>query len=114
VRYIAEEIHLTNQPDLALCFYRVAQEALNNSMKHSRSTRVDVTLSAHGGMLSMTIRDDGTGFDPSAAANGLGLATMRERMRLVEGRLRIDSHHGKGTEVSAKAPMGVTQPQLAH
>jgi signal transduction histidine kinase len=89
--------------DLALCFFRVAQEALNNSLKHSGSTRVEVSLTAIDGTLRMTVKDYGVGFDSSAPANGLGLATMLERMRLVEGKLRVRSKLGAGTELTAEA-----------
>jgi signal transduction histidine kinase len=91
--------------DVALCFYRVAQEALNNSVKHSGSARAEVRVAAEDGTLRMTIKDYGTGFDPDVAINGLGLATMRERLRLVEGELVISSKPGGGTEVMAQAKL---------
>jgi signal transduction histidine kinase len=89
--------------DLALCFYRVAQEALSNSVKHSGSGRAQVSVAGRNGTLKMTIKDYGTGFDPNIAGAGLGLATMRERLRLVEGKLVVNSRLGGGTEVTAQA-----------
>jgi signal transduction histidine kinase len=89
--------------DVGLCFYRVAQEALSNSLKHSGATRVDVRLVASDGLLRMIVKDNGSGFDPSAAANGLGLATMQERLKLVEGKLSVTSKQGRGTKVVAQA-----------
>ena len=106
VRLIADNILLPLPQDLELCFFRVAQEALNNSVKHSGSARVEVRLAICDGTLRMTIKDYGAGFDPSAAANGLGLATMQERLRLVDGKLLINSRAGGGTEVTAQARLG--------
>jgi signal transduction histidine kinase len=100
---LIDEVQGPIDEDLALCFYRVAQEALNNSLKYSGSSRVDVRLTAIDGTLRMTVKDYGAGFDPAAAANGLGLATMRERLRLVEGKLLVHSKLGAGTELRAQA-----------
>jgi signal transduction histidine kinase len=110
IQLMADDIASPIPQDLALCFYRVAQEALNNCVKHSGSARVDVKLTACDGTLKMTIQDYGAGFDPSAA-NGLGLATMRERLRLVEGKLQVDSRPGGGTAVMAEARLESRPPQ---
>jgi signal transduction histidine kinase len=83
--------------------YRVAQEALHNSVKYSGSTRADVRVAVHNGTLRMSIKDYGAGFDPNVAAGGLGLATMRERLRLLEGELLVNSKPGGGTEIMAQA-----------
>lgn len=96
--------------DLALCFYRVAQEGLNNSVKHSGSGMVNVTLTAVEGTLTMAIKDYGSGFDPAAASNGLGLATMRERLRSLGGTLTIISKLGEGTELRAQARLALSSP----
>ncbi len=89
--------------EIGICFYRVAQEALNNCVKHSSSTRIQVLLTAHEGTLTMKIRDNGRGFDLSAPSSGLGLDTMRERLRSIGGKLVILSRPGKGTELTAEA-----------
>src|SRR6266404_4417203 len=89
--------------DLSLCFYRVAQEALNNAVKHSHSTRVEVKLGDSEGQVWMRIKDFGVGFDFTARANGIGLAAMRERLRMVGGSLRVKSSPGVGTELTAEA-----------
>jgi signal transduction histidine kinase len=106
IQFTSENVSLPLQEDLALCFYRLAQEALNNAVKHSGSTRIDVGLIAYDGTLTITIKDYGTGFDTSATPDGLGLATMRERLRLVEGNLLINSRSGVGTEITAQARLG--------
>ena len=113
IELAADDIPSPLPEDLALCFYRVAQEALNNSVKHSGSTRADVRVAACDGTLTMTIKDYGAGFDPAASANGLGLATMRERLRLVDGELVVSSKLGEGTEVTAQAKLNPPLIQTA-
>ena len=115
IQLTAEEIKVPLPEDLALCFYRVAQEALSNSVKHSRSSHIEVRLAATDGTLIMTIKDYGEGFDSSTAANGLGLATMRERLRLIGGKLLITSLPGTGTELTAQVRLESPLRQgLAH
>ena len=99
----ASELPLKLPDDLSLCFYRVAQEALNNAVKHSHSRRIEVNLGDSGGHVWMRIKDFGVGFDPSARGNGIGLAAMRERLRLVSGSLHVRSSPGVGTELTAEA-----------
>jgi signal transduction histidine kinase len=106
-------IHLTaNQlPDslseqVSLCFYRVAQEALMNAVKHSGTSRVDISLDRKGELLRMCIRDYGIGFDPLFRGTGLGLVAMHERLKMVGGMLRFNSVAGIGTEVEAAVNIG--------
>lgn len=91
----------------ALCLFRVAQEALRNAARHARATRIDAGLrgTADGGV-ELSVADDGCGFDPLAAREraSLGLASMRERVALLGGRLEIDSRRGAGTRVVAWLP----------
>lgn len=89
--------------DVALCFYRVAQEALNNAVKHSHSQRVEVHLDNGHGRVLLQIKDYGVGFDPATPVDGLGLATMQERLQMVGGTLSIKSIAGGGTELTAEA-----------
>jgi len=103
IQLTADNIPSPLPEDLALCFYRVAQEALNNSVKHSGSASAELKVAVRDGTLRMTIKDYGAGFDAKVAANGLGLATMRERLKLVEGELLVNSKPGEGTEVTAQA-----------
>lgn len=92
--------------DVSLCFYRVAQEALNNAVKHSRSDRVEVRLDSSQGRVRLQVRDFGIGFDPALKADGLGLATMHERLGMVGGTLSIESSLGNGTHLRAEAGLG--------
>jgi PAS domain S-box-containing protein len=85
--------------DVSLCFYRVAQEGLHNIAKHAGATSVRLMLSSNEGNCTLRIEDNGLGFDPSEAKgkNALGLISMRERARLVNGNFTIRSEYGKGT-----------------
>jgi signal transduction histidine kinase len=80
--------------------YRVAQEALNNALKHARATALTVTLQRGGNAVMLEIQDDGVGFDPSAVDDsGMGLHSMRERVEKLGGIMTIDSAAGEGTRV---------------
>ena len=92
-------------PDpVPICFYRVAQEAISNAGKHSKSSKIDVGVCCDGRLLRMRIRDFGVGFDPSVGGNGLGLITMQERLRMINGVLRFNSVPN-GTEVEAEVKL---------
>lgn len=87
--------------------YRIAQEALNNTLKHARSGRVSVCLRQEGKELVMEIADDGTGFAPDDPGNhkGLGLRGMQERAARLGGRLILRSQPGEGTTVRVVIPL---------
>jgi signal transduction histidine kinase len=91
------------QEEVSLCFYRVAQEALNNAIKHSHSKRVKVHLDHDHRRVRLQVKDFGVGFDPATRVEGLGLATMQERLKMIGGTLSIRSVAGRGTELSAEA-----------
>ena len=90
----------------ALALYRIAQEALGNAAKHARATRVNLRLERAGEMARLTVSDDGAGFLPGevGARGGVGLVSMRERVRQLRGALDIESHPGHGTTVRAEVP----------
>ena len=90
--------------EVAGCLYRVAQEALNNASKHSGTSSVQVFVRRERDIVSLTVRDAGKGFDSSTLREsaGIGLASMRERVRSIGGTLAIHSSTGLGTEVIAK------------
>lgn len=92
--------------DLSVCLYRVMQEALQNALKHSGSRRILVSLRAETTVLSLTVQDSGIGFDPAAVnTGGLGLISMRERLKLIDGTLAIETAPGGGTTICARAPL---------
>jgi signal transduction histidine kinase len=83
--------------------FRIAQEALQNALRHSAAERIDVRLEARNGRLRLAVSDDGVGFDadaPALRARRLGLTSMEERARSLGGRLEIASQPGEGTTVS--------------
>lgn len=91
--------------EVALCLYRVSQEALHNVAKHSKSKCAWVQLSVYAHGIVLTIRDAGVGFNARNGQSGLGLTSMRERLRLIGGALTITSDHLSGTRVEARAPV---------
>jgi PAS domain S-box-containing protein len=95
----------------ALCLYRVAQEALNNVVKHSRAKTAIVALYWQDGGARMQITDGGVGFDSTALRPGLGLASMRERLRMVGGQFTIQPACGGGTEVLAEVNTAPSIPE---
>jgi len=100
------------EKDLALCLFRVAQEALNNVARHARASTASVTLRSRDGGLLLSVRDDGVGFDPTdpEMRRSLGMASMRERVRLVNGTLEVESAPGQGTAIVAWVPAGGAPP----
>jgi PAS domain S-box-containing protein len=93
--------------EVSLCLFRVLQEALQNASKHSGSRQFQVSLTCTSDRINLTVRDSGVGFDVDEAmkGHGLGIASMRERLKLVAGELSIDSRDRKGTEVRASIPL---------
>jgi NO-binding membrane sensor protein with MHYT domain/two-component sensor histidine kinase len=87
-------------PRVELAFFRVAQEALNNTARHARAAHVLIDLHDVEGNVALVIADDGVGFDPPAAGRGLGLATMRERSQAVGAFFEIDAQPGSGTVIT--------------
>jgi len=85
-----------------LCMYRIAQEALSNVVKHSGGTTAFVKIAMCGNTISLCVADDGLGFDTAAARGGIGLTSIRERLRLVGGELFIKSSAETGTELVAE------------
>jgi PAS domain S-box-containing protein len=92
--------------DAALCLFRVAQEALNNAARHAHASAVTVRLSPRDRGLELAVCDNGRGFEPHGGRDhaSLGLASMRERVRLLRGQLDIESTPGRGTTVVAWVP----------
>jgi PAS domain S-box-containing protein len=108
------EGHGSIAADVALCLYRVAQEALRNVRKHAGARRATVILArTRCGGVGLCVRDRGRGFDVAAVTGqvaGLGLVSMAERLRLVGGHLMIRSRPGRGTHVHALVRPGTARP----
>jgi PAS domain S-box-containing protein len=92
--------------DVALCLFRVIQEALNNAVKHGGAAHVWVDLTGEPTGLVLTVTDDGGGFDVEGAlSHGLGLTSMRERLQSIGGVLEIHSASGSGTRLMDTVPL---------
>jgi signal transduction histidine kinase len=109
---IAAELVPSEIPDalpgeIALSLYRIVQESLWNVAKHAHAHQVRLSVAQADGELLLSVEDDGKGFDPEQVKGqgGLGLVSMEERVRLVNGRFSIQSHPGNGTRVEVRVPV---------
>jgi len=93
--------------EISLCIFRVLQEALQNAVKYSGSRRFEVSLAGTLNQIELTVHDSGIGFEPAKASSGhgLGLTSMRERLKMVDGYLSIDSKPQIGTTIYARVPL---------
>jgi len=109
-----EEGVLSGLPkDVALCLFRVAQEALSNVVKYSQAQRAEVNLHGEVDKISLRVTDAGAGFEVGVEKKdaGIGLVSMRERLRLVGGLLSIRSAPMAGTEILAQVPLSASAPE---
>jgi signal transduction histidine kinase len=106
VDFAAHDVLDELPPEVSLCLFRVLQEALRNSAKHSGVRHFEVQLWGAGDEINLVVGDPGDGFDLEAAraGRGLGLVSMAERMKLVDGDLSIETHRQRGTRIHARAP----------
>jgi signal transduction histidine kinase len=104
----------TLPPDLTVCLFRIVQEAMQNAVKHSGADGISVHLARGVRGITLSIVDDGIGFDVDAAwGTGLGLVSMRERLDAISGTLEIHSERGVGTRVEVWAPLPMTEDTKA-
>ena len=105
-RYRAGDLPGQIRPDVSLTLFRILQEALHNSAKHSGVDRLDVRLRAVSGWIHLDVSDRGQGFDVESIglSGGIELISMRERIKLVKGSLLIQSQPGRGTTLRASVP----------
>jgi two-component system sensor histidine kinase UhpB len=100
--------------NVALCVFRVAQEALRNAVKHSAAAHIWVDLTGGPSSVALTITDDGKGFDVNGPPNaGLGLISMRERVESVGGVLEIDATPASGTSLKVTVPIQASESSFA-
>lgn len=94
-------------PDISLCLFRVLQEALHNSAKHSGVRRVEVQLWGTSDEIHLTVNDSGVGFDSEAVkeSGGLGLISMEERLKLLKGTFSVETKPKGGTTIHARVPL---------
>jgi signal transduction histidine kinase len=93
--------------EISLCLFRILQEALQNAARHSGVKRIEVQLTKSAGEIHLIVNDSGKGFDIHAAKRnrGLGLTSMRERVRLVGGTIVINSVPMAGTTIQVRVPL---------
>ena len=94
-----------HEDELETAVYRITQEAMTNGLKHSGAGALQVDLVEADGHVTVSVRDDGQGFDASVSSEGFGLMGMRERVELLGGQLEVDSTTGAGTTVTARLPV---------
>jgi PAS domain S-box-containing protein len=100
--------------DAEIIIYRIIQEALTNIGKHAKAGKIRLAIERHDGAVRVLIEDDGKGFDPvqssgpQRAQSGLGLAIMKQRVRMLGGHLELWSEKGKGTRLSFSIPLAQT------
>ena len=102
-------------PEVGMCLFRVVQEALHNAVKHSGVKQIDVQLIAEADEVCLSVSDSGRGFDVESAteSKGLGLTSMRDRVRLVNGIITIESRPLGGTTIHVRIPLKSVGAQRA-
>lgn len=107
IDFASEHVPNDVPSDISLCFFRVLQEALHNAVRHSHVRHFEVQLRGTANAMYLMVRDEGVGFDFEAAARGkgLGLSSMRERLKLIGGELFVKSQPAGGSTVLGRAPL---------
>ena len=115
IDFTHDDVPETVAHEVSLCLFRVLQEALHNAVKHSNVRHYEVRLSRSANELHLTVSDRGIGFDATTAMSGggLGLVSMRERVRLVNGTIVIDSKPMGGTTIHIRVPFSEQGSQRA-
>jgi signal transduction histidine kinase len=107
IDFCADNIPRRVHQDVALCLFRIIQEGLQNLKKHSGVTKAQVKLWTAGDKILMSLCDEGKGFDLKEITNngGIGIRSMEERVRLLDGRFEIRSEPTRGTRIEASVPL---------
>jgi PAS domain S-box-containing protein len=99
--------------NISVALYRIAQEAVNNSLKHAQASQVIIGLERGDNVLVLYIRDDGGGFQPSKKRRGLGIHLMTYRADVVDGKLTIETQPGRGTTITCQVPLRRSRDPLS-
>jgi len=113
VTFSADDEAATLSPEVALCLFRVTQEALTNAVRHARASTIRVRLETTGDGVGLSVVDNGVGFVASERSrSGLGLRSIDERVRLTRGQVRLDSRPGQGTHLHVRIPLPAVDAEL--
>ena len=104
VSYNHIDVEPRYDPAIEVNLYRITQELLNNIQKHAESKRVYVSLMDHGDTLSLTVEDDGVGFDTESKMNGIGLRNVHSRVNMIKGVIDVESANNSGTLINIEVP----------
>jgi PAS domain S-box-containing protein len=110
IQFVDRDIRSQIRKDVTLCLFRIAQEALRNVVKHSGAAEALVELSGRADQIELCVFDSGVGFrlEDVKPETGLGLISMRERLRLVGGHLAVESEPSRGTRIRVRIPLHAT------
>ncbi|MGD0042056.1 MAG: ATP-binding protein [Isosphaeraceae bacterium] len=110
IQFVDQQLPPSIPADAALCLYRIAQEALQNVLKHSGAQHARVDLLGSEDAVVLRITDEGAGFDPGSVGEkgGLGLVSMRERLHILGGTIVINSRPGEGTRIDVRLPLNTS------
>jgi signal transduction histidine kinase len=113
IQFVSRDIPRKVPSETALCLYRIVQESLRNILKHSRAQEAAIELTAESGSMLLEVKDGGIGFDTSllGSQDGLGFISMRERLRLIGGRIEIVSVRGQGTKIHVQVPLTLSEKE---
>jgi len=115
IEFIHDDLPASLPNDVALCIYRVVQEALQNVAKHSGAGQAFVEVQTYPDRISLEVKDNGKGFDTrKPLSDSIGLVGMNERVRAVKGSLSVNSNIGNGTTVKAEIPFTDHSSAQAH
>jgi signal transduction histidine kinase len=111
VKFTHNDVPRDLNREIALCIFRIVQEALRNIGRHSGATEAHVHVVQQDSEIRLRIADNGRGFEMPRLARhaGLGLVGMRERVRLVRGTINVDSAPDQGTRIEVDVPLAVTE-----
>ena len=108
IAFSYDDVPTALPPEVTLCLFRVVQEGLHNALKYSHARAISVRLTASSNELTLTIADDGIGFDVNLAlGKGLGLISMTERLESIGGTMEIHSEPGAGTTLLVRVPLSI-------
>ena len=97
---------------MSIGIFRIVTEVLNNALKHAEARQIIVQCEEVEQRFHLTIEDDGVGFDPQSAFEGLGLISVQNRIAVLNGQFEMVSHQGEGTTVNVDIPIPPTDGEL--